>query len=100
MPVDVERLRVERHVGEQHVVHLRHGAAVAVLEHLAGDEVVEIDAAALVTLGRRGLGHDPISFHRDNWPRALTRTAYHVELSACAGVRAHGCGRLGCYPSW
>ena len=31
MPVDVQRLRVERHVGEQHVVHLRDRAAVAVL---------------------------------------------------------------------
>ena len=27
VPVDVQRLRIERHVGEQHVVHLRHGAA-------------------------------------------------------------------------
>ncbi len=26
MPVDVQRLRIERHVGEQHVVHLRHRA--------------------------------------------------------------------------
>ena len=29
MPVDVQRLRIERHVGEQHVVHLRHGAGAA-----------------------------------------------------------------------
>jgi hypothetical protein len=35
MPVDVQRLRIERHVGEQHVVHLRHRAAQRVLVELA-----------------------------------------------------------------
>ncbi len=50
--VDVQRLRIERHVGEQHVVHLRHRARVAVLVELADLEVLEIEAAALVPLRR------------------------------------------------
>src|SRR5215471_3831890 len=48
MPVDMERLRIERHVGKQHVVHLRDGAGIAVLDDFAGDEILEIEAAALV----------------------------------------------------
>ena len=75
MPVDVQRLRVERHVGEQHVVHLRHGAAQRVLVEVADDEVVEIDAAARVALDRgSGFGScrssrtpvrtgNPLTFH-------------------------------------
>ena len=50
MPVDVQRLRIERHVGEQHVVHLRDRAGVAVLVELADLEILEIQAAALVPL--------------------------------------------------
>ena len=52
MAVDVQRLRIERHVGEQHVVHLRHGAGVAVLVELADLEILEIQPAALVPLDR------------------------------------------------
>ena len=52
MTIDVQRLRIERHVGEQHVVHLRHGARVAVLVGLADLEILEIEAAALVPLDR------------------------------------------------
>ena len=52
MPVDMERLRVERHVGEQHVVHLGDGAGIAVLDDFAGDEILEIEPAALVPHGR------------------------------------------------
>src|SRR5712692_7614006 len=48
MPVDVERLRIERHVGEQHVVHLRDRPRERMLVEVADHEVVEIDAAALV----------------------------------------------------
>jgi len=48
MPIDVQRLRIERHVGEQHVVHLRHRARVAVLGGLADLEILEKEAAALV----------------------------------------------------
>ena len=40
--VDVQRLRIQRHVGEQHVIHLRDGRRVAVLDHLAGDKILEI----------------------------------------------------------
>ena len=54
--VDVERLRVERHVGEQHVVHLRDRARERVLVQMPNHEVVEIDAAALVA-DRGFLGH-------------------------------------------
>ena len=50
MPVDVQRLRVERHVGEQHVVHLRHRAVVAMLGERADDEALEIEPAALVAV--------------------------------------------------
>ena len=71
MPVDVQRLRIERHVGEQHVVHLGDGAVVAVLEHLAGDEIVEIDAAALVPL-RRDLSDMIVSCCAGSAGRALT----------------------------
>ena len=56
LPVDVQRLRVERHVGEQHVVHLGDGARIAVLDGLAGDEILEIEPAALVPNGCL-LGH-------------------------------------------
>ena len=49
MAVDVERLRIERHVGEQHVVHLRHRPGERMLVEAADLEVVEIDASALVT---------------------------------------------------
>ncbi len=52
VPVDMQRLRVERHVGEQHVVHLGDGAGVAVLDEFAGDEILEIEPAALVPNGR------------------------------------------------
>ncbi len=52
VPVDVQRLRIERHVGEQHVVHLRHGARVPVLVGLADLEILEIETAALVPLDR------------------------------------------------
>ena len=59
LPVDVERLGVERHVGEQHVVHLRHRAGQRVLVEMPNHEIVEIDAAALVAdhgfLRHRGL---------------------------------------------
>ena len=59
VPVDVQRLRVERHVGEQHVVHLRHRAAVAVLGERADREILEIEAAARVALRgvHGGAGH-------------------------------------------
>src|SRR5690349_9392966 len=58
VPVDVQRLRVERHVGEQHVVHLRHRAGKAVLGELADYEILEIEPAALVA--DRGLGRHVI----------------------------------------
>ena len=48
----MERLRVERHVGEQHVVHLGDGPGVAVLDEFAGDEILEIKPAALMPSGR------------------------------------------------
>src|SRR5262249_47520662 len=48
MAIDVQRLRVQRHVGEQHVVHLRDRARERVLVEVADHEIVEIDAAALV----------------------------------------------------
>jgi hypothetical protein len=48
----MERLRVERHVGEQHVVHLGDGAREAVLDDLAGREVLEINPAAFVPCRR------------------------------------------------
>jgi hypothetical protein len=57
MPIDVERLWVERHVGEQHVVHLGHRARVPVLEELADREVFEIESPALVT-NHRCLRHE------------------------------------------
>src|SRR5579864_5504407 len=56
LPVDMQRLRIERHVGEQHVVHLGDGARIAVLDGLAGDEILEIEPAALVPDGCL-LGH-------------------------------------------
>ena len=44
--VDVQRLRIERHVGEEHVVHLRHRAAQAVLVEQSGRKILEIHPAA------------------------------------------------------
>src|SRR3984885_379094 len=46
MRVDVQRLRIQRHIGEQHVVHLRHGAGQPVAKHLADRKGLEIEAAA------------------------------------------------------
>src|SRR6516164_5421629 len=50
MTVDVQRLRIERHVGEQHVVHLRHGARVSMLVCLADVEILEKETATFVPL--------------------------------------------------
>src|ERR1700730_15143519 len=52
VPVDMKRLRIERHVGEQHVVHLSDGPGIAVLDGLAWHEILEIEAAALVPHSR------------------------------------------------
>ena len=62
VPVDMERLRIERHVREQHVVHLCDRARVAVLVGLADLEVLEIEAAALMTLDRSNHRYPPKSF--------------------------------------
>src|ERR1700722_17736034 len=45
MRVDVQRLRVQRHVGEQHVVHLGDGAGQPVAKHLANRKRLKIEAA-------------------------------------------------------
>src|SRR5262245_32914988 len=57
MAIDVQRLRVQRHVREQHVVHLRDRARERVLVEVADHEVVEIDAAALVAAQLGILSH-------------------------------------------
>src|SRR5262245_5573346 len=61
--IDVEGLRIEGHVGEQHVVHLRHGAAQRMLVDVPDHEVVEIDTAARVATDERFglLGHGAVS---------------------------------------
>src|SRR5271170_6256568 len=51
MGVDMQRLRVQRHVREQHVVHLGDGAGQAVAKVLADREVLEIEAAARMAKG-------------------------------------------------
>src|SRR6185436_17924645 len=70
VPVDVQRLRVERHVGKQHVVHLRHRAGEAMLSELADGEVLEIEPAAFVA------------------DRALCRHVILLEAGASGGARA------------
>src|SRR5690606_1008684 len=59
MRVDVQRLGIERHVGEQHVVHLRHGSREAMADELADAEVFEVEPAArmrtAVCLRRHGV---------------------------------------------
>jgi hypothetical protein len=57
MGVDVERLRVERHVREQHVVHLRHRSGEAMAEYRADREILEIEPAARMGRGRLRCGH-------------------------------------------
>jgi len=57
MGVDMERLRIERHVGKQHIVHLRDGPCQPVLDQCARDKILEINAAAFVTLDRQGIAH-------------------------------------------
>src|SRR3712207_7615479 len=47
---DVEGLRVESHVGEQHIVHLRHRAREAMGRERADREVLEVEAAARMAL--------------------------------------------------
>ncbi len=51
MGVDMERLRIERHVGKQHIVHLRDGLCQPVLDQRADDEILIKNAAALVPRG-------------------------------------------------
>jgi hypothetical protein len=51
MGVDMERLRIERHVGKQHIVHLRDSLCQPVLDQGSDDEILVINAAALVTRG-------------------------------------------------
>lgn len=46
MRVDMERLRIERHVREQHVVHLCDGAREPMGEYMTDAEILEIEAAA------------------------------------------------------
>ena len=46
MPIDMQRLRVKRHVGEQHVVPPSHGAPQAMLVDVADRKVLEIEAAS------------------------------------------------------
>src|SRR6185503_17503154 len=62
VPIDVQRLWIERHVREQHIVHLRDRARVAVLVGLADFEVLEIETAALMTLDRSNHQYPPKSF--------------------------------------
>src|SRR5262249_18263490 len=57
MTIDVQRLRIQRHVGEQHVVHLRDRARKRMLVEMADHEIVEIDAAALVAAQLGVLSH-------------------------------------------
>src|SRR6185436_1848097 len=57
MSIDVQRLRVERHVREQHVVHLRYRPRERMLVEMADREVVEIDAATLVATQFGVLSH-------------------------------------------
>jgi hypothetical protein len=44
----MERLRVQGHVGEQHVIHLRHRPGQAVMDGSADSEILEIEAASRV----------------------------------------------------
>ena len=76
VPVDVQRLRIERHVGEQHVVHLRHRAGVAVLVGLADLEILEIEPAALVPLDRLRHRYPPKSC-QNRALRTRLRFIYH-----------------------
>src|SRR5262249_3525492 len=48
--VDVKRLRIERHVREQHVVHLRNGSSQTVLVDVTNDEIIEVHAPTRVPL--------------------------------------------------
>src|SRR5262249_61446130 len=57
MAIDVQRLGIERHVGEQHVVHLRDRARERVLVEMADHEIVEIEAAAFMAAQLGLLSH-------------------------------------------
>ncbi len=61
VPVDMERLWIERHVREQHVVHLRDRARVAVLVGFADFEVLEVETATLMKLNRSNHQYSPKS---------------------------------------
>src|ERR1700730_4064634 len=58
MTVDMQRLRIERHIREQHVVHLSDGAGERMLIEAAHDEIFEINASPLVTHNRL-IAHPP-----------------------------------------
>jgi hypothetical protein len=62
MPVDMQRLGIERHVGEQHVVHLCDRAGVPVLIGPTDLEVLEVKTTSLVPLDR---------FHRQFLQKSL-----------------------------
>src|ERR1700730_10065312 len=63
MTVDMQRLRIERHIREQHVVHLSDGAGERMLIEAAHDEIFEIKASPLVTHNRL-IAHPPSPLSR------------------------------------
>ena len=91
MSVDMQGLRVERHVREQHVVHLRHRAPVTMFDDLADFEVLEIHSAPLVTHRRceRHLSRSPMS-NSPSLPQ-LARSSfgfvYHIHRSRRTGAK-------------
>jgi hypothetical protein len=65
MGVDMERLRIERHVGEQHIIHLRDGSRQPVLDHGADDKILVKNTASLVAPGVRIIAHALLSLLLD-----------------------------------
>jgi len=86
MGVDMQGLRIERHVRKQHIVHLRDGAGQSMRENPADGEILEIKAAA----GMRGWGIDHFRAPIGTSPRALKRSFTIRPQAAWREIRLRG----------
>src|SRR5580700_3014251 len=79
MRVDMQRLRVQRHVGEQHVVHLGDGARQPVAKHLADRKALKVKAATRMA---KSSGLHGCSDH--NFKLILTMRVQSARLASTA----------------
>src|SRR4051812_16338519 len=89
MPVDVERLRIQRQGGEQHVVHFSHGPPQRVMEELRQLKILEIKS------GHRSCPQKPSLAVSARLRKASGR--FHVSLRLLVH---HPLTRFSCGGAW